>query len=92
MFPGRFQQLQTKFPVEREREREREREGRLGGRGGRNRWLLTCFDKEGMGMYRVISGCFLQRETEFLAAIALEIPVFWDARPRGMVSNSRGNG
>jgi hypothetical protein len=50
-----------------------------------------CFDKEGMGMYRVISGRFLQRETELLAAIALEIPVAWDVRPRGMISNSRGS-
>lgn len=61
------------------------------GQGG-NRWLLMCFDKEGMGLYRVISGRFLQRESELLAAIALDIPVAWDVRPRGMISNSRGSG
>jgi len=43
-------------------------------------------------MYRVISGCFLQRETELLVAIALEISVVWDVRPRGTISNSRGSG
>jgi len=54
--------------------------------------ILTCFDKEGMGMYRVISGRFLQRGTELLLAIDLEITVVWDVRPRGMICNSRGRG